>query len=85
MVGLAALTMLLPLWLNSNNFVLLIFGIILGGVGFIGTISFFVNSLIRFMLQISSNRKHISWIAMVVLIIAVAASIFLILTTIGMF
>lgn len=85
MVAMAALTMVFPLWLHSDNFVLLIVGIILGAVGFISTITFFVNSLIRFILQISINRKAITWIAMVVLIIAIAASVFLILRTMSMF
>lgn len=85
-VGFAALTSVFFLWYQSGNIVLIIAGVIVGlGIGLCGAIVLLGNSIKYWAMQCYINKKVMTWISLVVLILAVVASVVIVLYILGMF
>lgn len=70
--------------LNSNSVIIAIFGILLGlliGIG--GTVSFLLNSIKNFFLQLYINKKPVTWISLAILIISIILCLIIVFSTIN--
>lgn len=71
--------------LHSNSIIITIGGIIIGlfiGVG--GTLSFLLNSIKNFFLQLYINKKPATWISLAVCIASIISCLIIVFTTINM-
>lgn len=64
--------------MSGEAALLLIFWIALLAIGIGGVLVFFVNSLAFWILQCCINRKAITWISLVVLLLSLAAAVYII-------
>lgn len=73
-VALSSLVYLFPMWLSSNNIVLIVVGVVVGiGIGAIGAVTLLFHSIINLWLQFYINKKAISWVSLAILILAIIA------------
>lgn len=80
-----ALIILFFVWLNSNSFLLIVLGILLGiGVGAFGALILLITAIRNFALQLSINKGGATWAALFFLFASVVACIFIIVFAVGM-
>lgn len=82
-VGFIALFILGINWISSGNVGNIVIGFIFAIIGAICTLSCLINSIGHCILQISVNRKAISWIALLILLIGLAAAAIIALKILG--
>lgn len=82
----AFLIAVFPKWMSGGDTQLLfIFGIALFAIGIAGVLIFLLNATVFFFLQLSLNKRAVTWVALAFWLLSIAACAFIVVWALGLF